>query len=670
MGILDWFKRSKPNDVQDQKGVTTTSDLGWKTFFSWLSTNATQITKPYAQSEPYHRAVKAINSIIAAAPLKVYKWKGDVLEEVDNHPLVDLLDYVNPEMDKFQLIEATIIHLFEGDCFWYLVPSVTGRGIAMIIPFSKRYFEIGKRDALGFPLSWKLRVNDMEREIDAKYIVHFKFYNPYDAIFGLGEETVTKYSYEQEFWMAVWNKTIFENDSIPAGLFKTTFNLSDAQAERLIETFEERHKGYTRKGNIGVLPPGVEFQSIQQTPKELEFVESRRELRRNILGTMGVPPIFAGDYERATYNNTREQIKLLTHYVCIPIMNYIERKLKSDLTDVHFSDVEIKFDRAGLDIFKEEFESKLDRALKLKQIGYSGRQINRILNLADEDPEAELVPMTVIPIEDIIGIGQKVQEAVQQAIAPIIKTDKTFDLRAEYWRNYSIKAFDAREQRWQRFMKNYFYEKRKETLDILYSRKTADLPPDVVQRLLLIWDEDLQDFIEATQKQYAAVMRESGEEWAYILGVSFNIHDPKVTQWILTNARKYAADITVTMKRRIKQIIAEGEEQGWSIDAIANRLRDEFKFALHRTRTQARTEVVSASNHAAVVTAENAGMQKKQWITAADERVRETHQQAEGEQVDIKMPFTATGEPLMYPGDKNGSPGNIINCRCTVIFLE
>jgi hypothetical protein len=27
------------------------------------------------------------------------------------------------------------------------------------------------------------------------------------------------------------------------------------------------------------------------------------------------------------------------------------------------------------------------------------------------------------------------------------------------------------------------------------------------------------------------------------------------------------------------------------------------------------------------------------------------------------------GEELMYPGDKNGSPENIINCRCSIILM-
>jgi hypothetical protein len=34
----------------------------------------------------------------------------------------------------------------------------------------------------------------------------------------------------------------------------------------------------------------------------------------------------------------------------------------------------------------------------------------------------------------------------------------------------------------------------------------------------------------------------------------------------------------------------------------------------------------------------------------------------------IDKPFDVGGEQLMYPGDPDGgSPGNTINCRCTVL---
>jgi hypothetical protein len=42
------------------------------------------------------------------------------------------------------------------------------------------------------------------------------------------------------------------------------------------------------------------------------------------------------------------------------------------------------------------------------------------------------------------------------------------------------------------------------------------------------------------------------------------------------------------------------------------------------------------------------------------------HLGANGEEVSIDEPFMWTGEPMMIPGDENGSPENVINCHCGV----
>jgi len=40
--------------------------------------------------------------------------------------------------------------------------------------------------------------------------------------------------------------------------------------------------------------------------------------------------------------------------------------------------------------------------------------------------------------------------------------------------------------------------------------------------------------------------------------------------------------------------------------------------------------------------------------------------------VPLDKPFIVSGEPLMFPGDgsKGASPGNLINCRCSVIGVD
>jgi HK97 family phage portal protein len=83
---------------------------------------------------------------------------------------------------------------------------------------------------------------------------------------------------------------------------------------------------------------------------------------------------------------------------------------------------------------------------------------------------------------------------------------------------------------------------------------------------------------------------------------------------------------------------------------------------------QAATAMVNAAaDLAATIAARVTGKPLvRVWRTRRDNRVRETHRLAEGQQQPPGVPFLVGGEPLMYPGDPAGSPDLVYGCRCRV----
>lgn len=57
---------------------------------------------------------------------------------------------------------------------------------------------------------------------------------------------------------------------------------------------------------------------------------------------------------------------------------------------------------------------------------------------------------------------------------------------------------------------------------------------------------------------------------------------------------------------------------------------------------------------------------KKRWRAFLDKDTRDSHREADGQEVYETESFLVDGESLRWPGDPFGSPGNIINCRCYV----
>jgi len=130
--------------------------------------------------------------------------------------------------------------------------------------------------------------------------------------------------------------------------------------------------------------------------------------------------------------------------------------------------------------------------------------------------------------------------------------------------------------------------------------------------------------------------------------------------------------ISQTTNRQIKQLISTGMVEGLSSTQIAKQIREKVPgISRVRAKVIARTETHTAANLGAYAAAEATGLNLiKEWASALDERTRDDHAEANGQQVGINESFVVGGEELNMPGDPSGSPEQIINCRCVALFLE
>lgn len=133
--------------------------------------------------------------------------------------------------------------------------------------------------------------------------------------------------------------------------------------------------------------------------------------------------------------------------------------------------------------------------------------------------------------------------------------------------------------------------------------------------------------------------------------------------------------INKTTESQIRNIIRGGLDEGLGVDKIGRRIRElASPMSALRAHIIARTETHTAANFGAQTAAELTGLNmKREWVSASDDRTRDTseadHVDANGQIVGMKEPFIVSGERLMFPGDPSGSAANIINCRCSVVFL-
>lgn len=122
-------------------------------------------------------------------------------------------------------------------------------------------------------------------------------------------------------------------------------------------------------------------------------------------------------------------------------------------------------------------------------------------------------------------------------------------------------------------------------------------------------------------------------------------------------------------KRQITASVTSAILQGKSIGQIADDLQQRIQTMNRNSAIRsARTAVTGAQNAGRLdsyAAAEKMGIKlKKQWLATLDGRTRHSHALLDGESVDRKKPFS---NGCMFPGDPNGKPEEVYNCRCTLV---
>lgn len=126
------------------------------------------------------------------------------------------------------------------------------------------------------------------------------------------------------------------------------------------------------------------------------------------------------------------------------------------------------------------------------------------------------------------------------------------------------------------------------------------------------------------------------------------------------------ADIRWNVKKMNAEVL-QGILQGEPMDKIAGRLSKVADMNETAAIRNARTMVTGAENKGrqdSYARAEADGIiLQKEWISTNDSRTRHSHAALDGAIVDQDKKFD---NGLMFPGDPNGRPEEVWNCRCTV----
>jgi len=638
-----------------------------------------------------YRCVAIKATVAAMAKPVLYRPVEDGRERVPRSDLLDLLRDMNPYTHNYaSMMVATCSALdLWGNAFWFLDGERRPEAIYWLNP----------KDVTPVPdprvviREYELLLDGEIVRVPAERIIHFRYFNPHSQIWGLTPISAARLSINLSLAAKQYNRAFFKNMIRLGGVFTTDSPLTEEQRQFLVAQVRSALAGAENAFRWMLGEAGLKPQALTLPPKDAEFVEQNRLSREEISAIFGVPPTVAGASSAANYATAREEFRWFVELTIKPLLSFVAEELTWSLVPFFGEGLELEFDATPYDAMLEDAGEKHEMVRDDLRAGLltinEARQILYPHLPRLEAGDVLMIPVNILP-QPVQALGYRAPAVIEsrpnghlvvgEGRAPALPGDRYEFGSPQHeavWRSFARRA-EGYERGFAARLRREFRRQEEEALSRL-----ADLlgpePEEARQVVTRQGDEGIAGSIfdlDGENERLSAVIgpvltdivENEGRIAAADLGAEFDPFHQRVQVFLHERQRALARVVNETTFNQLKETLAEGIAAGEGVDELAQRVQGVFAHATTtRAERIARTETIGASNFAHTESYRQSGVvQWKRWLSALDERVRDSHRAAHGQTVPLESPFEVGGSALMHPGDPSGPVWEIVNCRCTV----
>lgn len=294
----------------------------------------------YRKSLYVYACVSKIAEKVASIDVNLYQItnsKGDT-KEVNSHPALDLIYKPNQRNTKAEFIESLVINmLLGGECFAYKIRAENNNKVVGLKALRPDYVTIVS-DTKGDIMRYEFSKDGVTKVlIEPTDMVHIKFYNPFDESRGFSPITPAKNRIETEEYATGYQKDFFERDAQPKAIIKMQdSNVPEEEKSRIREDFETRFKGSNRESNVAILEGGMEYERVSLGQKEMDYIESLKFTRDDILVAFKVPKPIVAITDDVNLANAKTAMVIFTSETVVPMMRRIVEKFNEEMVYTDF----------------------------------------------------------------------------------------------------------------------------------------------------------------------------------------------------------------------------------------------------------------------------------------------------------------------------------------------
>ncbi|MGU8937526.1 phage portal protein [Clostridium perfringens] len=385
MGILD--KIFTPKQQQEPRQPETVDDLyieltGKKREVVINKDNALEI--PMVNS-----CLNLISSKIATLPIKLYRSKDGVVEEIfDDNRLTLLNKDTGDTIGAYELKENLITdYMLSGEAFCYIQKDNT-------TVKALRY--IDNKEVQTYS-----DYNPIYKEVS--YSVRGAEFKPWELITLLnskdGYTTTGLLQTNQEVLKTAWymlqiNKENSKNGNIPKGVLESEKQVNEGVLASIKDGWKKLFSSQENSDSCIILNAGIKYKAISTSSKDAQLLELSQDLDKKICSVLGVP------YDLAIGCGSAEHEKVFNKTTIVPLLKKLELAINKSLLLESEKEEGYFFSFDLTELLKDDIETRY----KAYQIGIQKGflQINEVRQIEKLPPIEGLEGYVKLNLADVL----------------------------------------------------------------------------------------------------------------------------------------------------------------------------------------------------------------------------------------------------------------------------
>ena len=309
----------------------------------------------YTKSPYVYAATKLIASQLSSVPLRVYTKNADghKKEKTTGYPYI-ILDWVNPQMTRYQLLEHTISWLIlNGNAWWSIeetVEDLKGKSQFSIYPLNPKFCypvpsaEYGEAGVIYQVSSDKIFIPNSK-------LVHFKTFSSNDYWHGQTGLNALRTDIEIERFAKKQQANFFSQAAVISGVLTVPQDIDDEEILKLKREFYAQYGGARNAYRVMVLKGGMEYDAYRANMGDFHTVpilEQNLEIHAIV---MGVPvPLLTGHSDKG--QKLVEAEALMWKKTIMPLGMLIEQTITKHLVPDNKTNMVVEFDYTDVEALR------------------------------------------------------------------------------------------------------------------------------------------------------------------------------------------------------------------------------------------------------------------------------------------------------------------------------